>query len=239
MTFGMPTEINIERTQSGTFLSNGIEYNDFPTPGLLVKAMSRKHAESLLDSGILRIRHLEYFRNWENKVLGDANDGKGQYLLKGNPMDTDSINDVYAWCLSYPEIADSRLTLFTEQGGYNCKLVIHDPEELFQRIRKWLANNRSKLWVNCGAVKYDRSQEIDKETLNSQPIFFNVFQKAASFIEDHEYRLSIINCTFRCLHNECSPTEGKYIDLEIGSCRDIASIEDLPNNINKPSLRTK
>lgn len=220
-------------------LFNGIEYNDFPAPKLLVKAMSRKHADLLLESGILRIRHLEYFRNWENKALGDANDGKGRYLLKGNPMDTDSINDVYAWCLSFSEIADSRLTLFADQGEYDCKLVIHDPNEMFQKIKIWLVQNHPQLWVNCGTVKYDRCQEVDKKTLNSQQFHFNVFQKAVSFKEDQEYRLSIINYTFRCLHNECSPTEDKYIDLKIGSCRDIVSIEELPNNVNKPSLRTR
>lgn len=227
----MSTEMNIERAQTGGTLSNGIEYNDFPAPSQLVKAMSRKYAEPLLDSGILRIRHLEYFRNWENKVLGDANDGKGQYRLNGAPMDTDSTNDVYAWCLSSPKIANSQLTIFAEQGGYDCKLVIHEPEELFQRIRKWLASNRPNLWVNCGTVKYDRGQEVDKETMNSQPFCFNVFQKAASFKENQEYRLSITNYTFECLHEEFSFPEGKYIDLEIGNCRDIASVEKLPNKV--------
>lgn len=227
----MSTEMNIEKTQFWVIQPNGIEYNDFPAPCQLVKAMSRKHAERFLESGILRIRHLEYFRNWENKVLGDASDGKGQYLLKGAPMDTDSINDVYAWCLSSPKIANSQLTIFAEQGGYDCKLVIYEPEEIFKRIRKWLTSNRPNLWVNCGAVKYDRGQEVDKVTLNSQPFCFNVFQKAASFKENQEYRLSITNYTFERLHGEFSSPDDKYIDLEIGNCRDIVSIEELPNKV--------
>jgi hypothetical protein len=172
-------------------------------------------------------------------VLGDTNDGNSQYLLDGHPMETSSMNDVYGWCLSSPKITDSRLTLFAEQGEYDCKVVIRDPVEMFQRIKKSLVQNHPKLWVNCGTVKYDRCQEVDKKTLNSQYIHFNVFQKAVSFKEDQEYRMSIINYTFRCLHKECSPTEDKYIDLEIGSCRDIVSIEELPNNVNKPSLRSK
>ncbi len=227
----MPTEMNIERTQSGTFLSNGIEYNDFPAPGLLVKAMSRKHAESLLDSGILRIRHLEYFRNWENKVLGDANDGNSQYLVDGHPMETGSMNDVYAWCMSSSSIAGSRLTLFAEQGEYDCKVVIRNPVEMFQRVKSWLVRNHPKLWIHCGAVKYDRGHEIGKNTLNSQQFHYNVFQKAESFEEDQEYRLSITSCAFGRLHDEGSPPEDKYIDLEIGNCCDIASVEDLPNKI--------
>lgn len=223
--------MSIKRTQSGTILSNGIEYNDFPAPKLLVKAMSREYADSLIDSGKLRIRHLEYFRNWENKVLGDINDGYGQYHLNDDSMDTTSMNDVYGWCLSSPEIADSRLTLFAENGGCDCKVVIHDPAEMFQRIKKWLVQNHPKLWVHCGAIKYDRGQAVDKNTLNSQQHHYNVFQKAASFEEDQEYRLSITNLSSESLHDECFPPEKKFIDLEIGNCCDIASVEDLPNKI--------
>lgn len=231
--------MNIQRTLSGTILSDGIEYNNFPAPRLLVKAMSREHADPLIDSGKLRIWHLEYFRNWENKILGDANDGNSQYLVDGHPMETSSMNDVYAWCLSSPKIADSRLTLFAEHGEYDCKVVIHDPVEMFQRIKKCLVQNHPKLWVHCGAVKYDRDQEVDKNTLNSQQFHYNVFQKAASFKEDREYRLSITNCAFERLHDECSSPKEKYIDMEVGNCRDIASIEELLNKANKPRLRIK
>jgi len=36
----------IERTSSGTFLLDGIEYNEYPAPAKLVKAMKREWAES-------------------------------------------------------------------------------------------------------------------------------------------------------------------------------------------------
>lgn len=213
--------MNFDKTPTGAIIRNGIEYNELPAPEMLVKAMEQRFADQLLDSGKLRISHLDCFRNWENKILGDCNDGIGQYYVSGHPMENGSVNDVYAWCLSFPEIADGRLAIFGEQGGYDCKIVIRDPDEMFQRIKKWLVNNHPELWIHCGAVKYDRSQVVDKATLNSQQFHFNVFQKAASFEEDREYRLSITNISFPRLH-------GKYIDVEIGNCRDIASIEKLP-----------
>ena len=220
--FGMPTEMNISRTQSGTILSNGIEYNEFPAPRLLVKAMSQEWACKLIDSGILRIQHLDYFRNWEeNRFLGDPNDGNGQYHVDGHPMETGSVNDVYAWCLSFPEITPNRLTLIAEQSKYDCLVVIRNPEAMFQRIKGWLETNHPGFWVHCGAVKYDRGQEVDKKTLNAQKFHYNVFQKAETFKEDQEYRLSITNSTSSLLQD-------KHIDLAIGICRDIASIEDLP-----------
>jgi len=219
-------------TLTGTFLTDGVEYNESPAPGLLIKAMSRLHANQLIDSGKLRIRHLEYFRNWENKILGDANDGNSQYLVDGHPMETSSMNDVYAWCLSSPKISDSRLTLFAEQGEYDCKVAIHDPAEMFQRIKEWLVQNYPKLWVHCGVIKYDRGQSVDKNTLNSKKHHYNVFQKAVSFHEDQEYRLSITNLSSETLHDECLPPEKKFIDLEIGNCNDIASIEVLPIKLN-------
>lgn len=214
--------MNLDKTLTETIIHNGIEYNELPAPEVLIKAMERRFADQLLDSGKLRISHLDCFRNWENKILGDCNDGTGQYYVNGHPMENSSVNDVYAWCLSFPEIADSRLALFRELGGYDCKVVIREPVKMFHRIKKWLVNNHPELWVHCGAVKYDRGQVVDKATLNSQQFHFNVFQKAASFEEDREYRLSITNISFSRLH-------GGYIDVEMGSCRDIASIEELPN----------
>ena len=209
--------MRIDRAQSETIIYNGIEYNDFPIPILLFKAMSREWASLLIDSGILKIRHLDYFRNWENEVLGDPNDGNGQYHVNSHPMETGSVNDVYAWCLSFPEITPNRLAVFAEQSSFNCLVVIRNPEAMFQRIRAYLVANRQGYRVHCGSVKYDRGKEVDKKALNSQPFHYNVFQKSVFFQEDREYRLSINNCTF-------SRLQDKHLDLEIGNCSDIAGV---------------
>ena len=106
----------------------GVEYNELPIPEMLVKAMSRKWAIIFVEKGKFRIRHLNYFRKWENKILGDRKDGKGQYNFDGNPIKIGSINDVYGFCMSLPEITHSRLCIFAQQCNYNCLVVIHDPK---------------------------------------------------------------------------------------------------------------
>lgn len=206
-------------TRSGTIISSGIEYSEYPIPTLLIKAMSSEFAEKLLLKGAIRIRCLEYFRTWENNVLGDKNDGLGQYKLAGNIMNVSSANDVYAFCMALPDIAHDRLRIISAEGKYDTLLTITSPEALFQRIKIALINKYHNYRIHCGLVKYDRSQEIS----NNMKYHFNVFQKSTLFSEDREYRLSVVNCSSNRL-------EDKYIELNIGDCRDIASISfmDVP-----------
>ncbi len=215
-------EMGIEKTKSDTLLLNGVEYNELPPPGCLIKTMSKTWALELLKNGVLRVRHLNYFRKWENSILGDPNDGNALYHLNGHSMNTGSVNDVYAWCLSYPEIINERLNLIAEQGNYDCMVVVKRPKAMFDRISNWLSANKPGFWVHCGAVKYNRGEEVDKKTLNSQKFHYNVFQKSDCFSEDKEYRLSVTNTTF-------TQQEDEYIDLILGDCRDLLSIEELPN----------
>ena len=217
--------MNIEQTQRRTHWCNGIEYNELPPPVCLVKAMSKKYASNLVKRGELKIHHLSYFRAWEDKVLGDPNDGKGLYHVNGHPMDIRSANDVYAWCTSFPEITIERLHLIAEQGKYDCMIVVRNPQVIFERINNWLSENQRGFLVHCGEVKYSRGDEVDKETLNSQKFHFNVFQKDVRFKDDKEYRLSVTNSTFRNL-------EKKYIKLVLGDCSDVVTIEELPDKVS-------
>lgn len=109
----------MERTEFGTIIACGIEYNEFPPPKLLVKAMKKKWADPLIKDGVLRIQNIEYFKKWENKILGDSNDGEGLYHLNNHPIQTGSGNDVYAWCLSLPKISSDRINLFATHSGYD------------------------------------------------------------------------------------------------------------------------
>ena len=84
--FGMTTEFEMERTKSGTIITCGIEYNEFPPPKLLVKAMKKKRTDPLINDGLLRIQNIEYFKKWENKLFGDPNDGEGLYHLTNHSM---------------------------------------------------------------------------------------------------------------------------------------------------------
>lgn len=208
-------------TGTGTTVLCGIEYNEYPPPGQLLKAMKRYRAEALLERGLVRIHGLEYYRRWENNVLGDPNDGKGLLNLHGNPLETDSGNDVYAWCLSLPNIKPERQLLLAAQGGYDCILVLESPEEFFQRARSGFSKHPHGHWLHCGLVAYNRGESVVRRTANAQKFHFNVFQKAPQFREDLEYRMSVTNCAF-------SRSTGDYLDLEVGSCRDVLSIRALP-----------
>jgi hypothetical protein len=51
---------------------------------------------------------------------------------------------------------------------------------------------------------------------------FNVFQKHPRFAEDKEYRVSLTDVRLK-------PEPSHHIDLSIGKCSDILSVESLPN----------
>lgn len=213
----------VTKTKTGTLLLGGIEYNEYPPPQQLRKAMEKRWANDLIQRGLIRIRKMEYYRQWENDLFGDPNDGFGLYHLDTHPMQTDSINDVYAWCLSLPDISNERLLDISEQGKYDRTIMIHTMDKLLTRMQAYLQKNNKGFYLHCGYVNYNRGEEVDKETLNSQKFHFNVFQKAPRFHEDKEYRVSIINYTFE-------KYDDNHLDIVLGGCSDIISIESLPNS---------
>ena len=217
--------MNPSITETESMILNGIEFNEIQIPNLLVKVMELKWATQLAKYGSIRIRHLDYFRHWDNLALGDSNDGTGENLVNNSLMKITSTKDVYVWCSSLPEISDSRLSLFSKHGNYNAKVSIHNPAEILNRIQKCLSKNHPGFWLQCGLVKYNRDIAVTKKKLNSQKFHHNIFQKAAKFKDDCEFRVSVVNQTFDPLHNESLTAEDKYIDLTIGSCSDIISIE--------------
>jgi hypothetical protein len=116
-----------------------------------------------------------------------------------------------------------QLLKIAKHGEYDCVLRIHSPEELFKRMLKFLQEHKKGFWPHCGHVHYNRGAEIDKQTLGSQKFHFNVFQKEQRLQDDKEYRVSITNSTFT-RHKE------NFLDLLLGDCSDILSIEPLPNS---------
>ena len=209
------------KTKTGTIINRNIEYNEYPPPFCLVKVMERKWAEKLIRCGLIRFRKLVYYRNWENNLLGDPNDGKGLYYFNKHPMHTDSINDVYAWCLSLPEIKSERLLALADNGNYDCLVKINAPENLFERIKQILNQTDYKFWVHCGQINYDRGAEVNQQALNSQKFHHNIFQKAINFSSDLEYRISITNCSI----NSC---DSEILNVSLGNCSDIIEIQSLP-----------
>jgi len=207
------------RTQSGTEIAEGVEYNTYPPPDCLIKVMKRYLADRFLSEGAIRFGNLDYYRRWENALLGDPNDGEGMFHMNEHPYEVGSGNPVYAWCAALPTITPQRVNLLANHGGYDCIVRIHQPGKLIQRLQ--LAKDRY-FHLHCAKISYNRGTKVDKATLNSQMFHFNVFQKEARFSEDQEYRISLTDVRRRA---ELVP----HIDLSIGECSDIMVIGELPN----------
>lgn len=204
----------------------GIEFNELPAPNRLMKAMERKYAERLRDCGEIMLRTIEYFRKWENEVLGDPNEGHGLFIHDAHQMQIGSHKEdfVFAWCTSLPSITPERIRLIAKEVGYDCMLTIRDPMTLFQRMRQSLLSTHPKYLMQCGYVIYERGVAVEKDILLSKTRKFqsNIFQKdKEKYADDFEYRIAVTNGTFTS--SGCSE-----LLLTVGDCTDIAFIEELP-----------
>ena len=122
------------RTQSGTWIEDGIEYNRYPPPVALVKAMKRCWAKKLLSRGAMRFGSLASYRRRETPVLGDPNDGEGMFRMAGHPYNIGSGNPVYAWCSSLDTVTPDRIRCLAKDGGYDCVVRVHNPLLLIKRV---------------------------------------------------------------------------------------------------------
>jgi len=207
-----------------TVTVNNIEYNNYPPPERLIKVMKRDWAEKLVSQGSMRFGNLVEYREWENKVLGDINDGNGMFTMGGHEYHTDSANEVFAWCTSLATISNERVFEIAKSGQYECLVEISSPLELFKRISQYLKTKYNEDFTfHCGPVSYDRGSPVDKIALNSQQFHFNVFQKDKKFQSDSEYRLSITNCSLK-------KNYGSSVLVNIDSCSDIIQIKELPTD---------
>ena len=196
-----------------------------PPPDELLKAMERKWAECLVNSGAMRFGCVQYYRTWEDTVLGDLNDGESMFMVNGRPHTIDSVNPIYVWCTSRPSISAKRLRLLAKHGHYDCVVRIHSPITLFRRVHLALQGRADvgALIPHFGHVTYNRGANADQKTLNSQEFSFHVFQKAPSFSEDREYRLSLRDAGLRSRRR-------RFLKLQVGPCHDIMAITGLPDS---------
>lgn len=202
-----------------TQIVENIEYNAHPPPIEVVKLTKRVWAEQMAGSGALRFGSLNFYRAWENKVLGDPREGEGVLCMNGHPFTTGSSNPVFAWCASLPSISPERTRLLAQHGEYDCCVHVRDFPELIRRVK--LALVAKGLWLHCGEVAYTKDDEVRLDVLRSQPFHFNVFQKDRAFIDDREYRLALTDLNM-------SRADAEYVTLEIGACLDILEVAALP-----------
>lgn len=206
----------IIETQSGTKIVDGIEYNQYPPPGTLIKATESKWAEELLNEGSLRLNAVEYYQSIENPELGDVNEGQGMLRLHGSPMQTGSLNEVFIWCSALSDI--STITLKGLNSSYDTIIRITNVIEFTKRIATALNGLGFKWLPHLGQVTYDHGNEVSKETLNNQKWLHNIFQKNARYKHQREYRMSFTNASFQ-------RTNKKWIEISIKDSKDIITIE--------------
>ncbi len=206
----------MQKTQFSTIIADGVEYNIYPPPEILIKVMKREFAQDLVDKGYMHFGDLEYYRGWENKVLGDKNDGLGMYRMAGHEYNSSSSNPIFAWCSSLSTVQETRISEIASVSGYDCKVIISNPSKMIQRLYATVQSVLRGVHIHCGPVNYDRGDEVDKDSLNDQPFNFNVFQKDERFADDNEYRVSLM------LNR---PITFHFYVISVGSCSDIMTIE--------------
>ena len=151
--------------------------------------MKRGWVEELKNKRSFRFNNLQIYWNWENDIPGDIDDGHGMYKMNDHEYNAGSANSVYALCTSLPEIQQPRVNQMTTSNEYDCIVEINNPARFINRIAKYLiATHKGNLHLHCGKISYDRGNEVDKTTLNSQQFHHNVFQKDNTFSDDCEYR---------------------------------------------------
>ena len=203
-----------------TVFVEGIEYNEYPPPSGLIKAMKRQWALPLLHAGSLKMRKLAFYQQLEKPILGDPEEGVGLLKFNGQTMRMHSMKDIYVWCTSLPSITPARFKNIAEEGNYDCLVRIHDPLAFITRICKCLRQYHRGFNIHCGRIIYNRREEVDQRTLHSQKWNSNIFQKSPRSKADQEFRISVQNCTD-------TPLPVEDLDLTIGNCSDIISIENI------------
>jgi hypothetical protein len=206
----------VVETQSGTKFVDGIEYNQYPPPVTLIKAMESKWAAKLFNEGAIRLYSVDYYQTLESPELGDVHEGRGMLRLNGHPMQMGSINEVFIWCGALPNI--SAATLKGLSSSYNTIIRITNVVEFTKRIVCALNDFGCKWHTHLGQVTYNRGDEVSKETLKNQKWHYNIFQKSAEYEHQREYRLAFTNISFQQINK-------KWIELSIESSKDIMKME--------------
>lgn len=206
-------------TLSGTQIIDGIEYNDYPAPDSLVKAMESVWAKKLITQGNIRLSPLSYYQNLESNELGDNLEGLGELHVNSHPYSTDSINEVFVWCCANPETKFS--TLLSLDSAYDVIIKITNPVEFVKRISAALrANDYTSSHPQVGRVNYNRSDEVTRDSLQQQLWQWNTFQKTVSYEHQNEFRVVLSDLSFNL-------PQGEAINLSLGNCEDIIELIEL------------
>jgi len=203
-------------TLSGTQIVDSIEYNEYPAPNMLVKAMESQWAQLLLHEGELRLCPLSFYQALESDELGDRLEGQGELCVNSHPYSVTSLNENFVWCCSNPDSQYS--TLLDLDDGYDVVIKVSNTTEFVNRIATALREKGYNFSIpQVGRVSYNRTSEITLESLQSQKWQWNVFQKSPSFQHQNEYRFVFSELSLEL-------PKGEAICLSIGNCEDIIEL---------------
>lgn len=154
-------------TNSGTRIINDIEFNEYPAPDELIKAMENKWAKDLVNRGMIRLSPLSYYRDLESSELSDKNEGQGELRVASHFYNASSLNEDFVWCSATPDTVSDKLLDLDDR--YDTIIKILNPVEFISRIKNKLLEMEGKFSLpHAGRVIYNRTKEVTHDVLQSQ-----------------------------------------------------------------------
>ncbi|CED58033.1 hypothetical protein [Vibrio sp. 10N.222.52.C12] len=203
-------------TINGTRIVDGIEYNEYPAPNVLIKAMELTWAKKLITKGIIRLNSLSFYQGIESVELGDSLEGLGELTVNNHQYSTSSLNEVFIWCCANSNTKHS--TLLGLDKHYDSIIKITNITKFVNRIAEQLRHDKYNFSnPHIGKVNYNRSLEVTKESLQNQKWQWNTFQKSQNYEHQNEFRIVFSDLSFKL-------EQAISIDLVIGNCEDIIEL---------------
>ncbi|EPZ7321235.1 hypothetical protein ACXR5E_003907 [Vibrio mimicus] len=200
-------------TKNETEIHDGIEFNEYPAPSFLLKAMHSKWADKLIEQGLIRLNSLSYYQNLDNKELGDALEGKGELRVKSRQYSMSSNNELFVWCCANPESKPE--VLLSLDKSYDVVVKVANPIEFIKRISLALEKGGYKFTIpQVGRVNYNRGFEVTLDSLQNRQWQWNAFQKVETYSHQNEYRFVFSKLS-------CGLEREAPINLCLGDCSDI------------------
>jgi len=206
----------VSRTKNRTFLFQGLEFNEWPAPKFLLKAMKKEWAEEFLLTGRVCLNSMSFYHSHTSREIGDVFEGKGELVVNGSMVNVGSLNQHYMWCCSLP--STSRRVMYSLSNEYDVIIRVNDIPELMRRMSNALVKAGMSITPpHLGKVKYSRGQTTSNANNGGQWLW-NCFQKRSHYQHQRECRI-----VFTSLDSMSHSLEPQIVD--IGPCSDIATIE--------------
>lgn len=189
---------------------NGVEYDKFPPPGALWRAMKYSYAQDTIQKGLIYFTNANEFRKDPNHERGDLMETDGKFIRQGVPCTTGHTNPIFLFCATLESDADAVLAIWRDRDTVIC---IHNPQMLAERMLKAAISQEVKgISFHAGSPSYDKCRG------GTSPYHWaeSIYQKSESYTPQKEYRFAIVG--------DYSMISTKQIILNIGSCENLISI---------------